>query len=914
MAIEQLESLELDEELKSHLKTWGIQGLTSVQRMALKGGVANGVSMVVCAPTSSGKTLAAEIAVLKALEAGKRCIYLVSHKALADQKYIDFEQRFGFDATKPLASVGLSTGDREEGDPAPQLLVSTYEKALAQLLSGQIDPSSALVVADELQIIGESGRGPNIETLCAVLRQRNLYQLVALTATVGNPNELADWFECDLVECRERDIVLNQEIWYQGSAYSVQFGEEDGEEIVADRSFPSDPIGVAKTLLEMGRGPVLVFTESRNEASRYAETLSQGQSRSADGVQLAEQLDLFSEPTEASEQLQANAQRRVAFHTADLTPQERQVVEQGFLASTFDVCFATSTLAAGVNFPFQSVVFPKLTYEWGPREGSQLTRSDYRNMSGRAGRLGMHLQGYSVLVPANPKELRWANELVLPENDRVSSKLVSLSMRRTVLTLVASGVVKEQSGLRSFFENTYFWYQISEHNPRKLDEVIDKANHAVDWLATEALIEKSDDVFIPTPLGKAVAQSGLLPTTATSFRIVLQKHRDQLETDFDALVAGLIHWICTCTEFRGDAASRFLVFPSARNPVTSTGYLKSQQLLAPFDFSDNQANQCAHALILYAQGVAERKIRVQTNIASGGVHRMAVDVAWVLDGLQRISSAPELDCPQTLSNKLGMLARRVRWGAPPEILDIIRVAQKSGVPGFGRQRAMALFAQGLATFDAILSSGKDKILAVLRNERRTDALLEALTSSIAFGGERYARIHQAVAATLGLSEIVRRCEEEIGVDYEEAIKSLLESESQWVITVLDDGKQQNVPDLLIRLGDHAILLECKTTTKKVPLIKKEEAFAVLQKAVDFDNSFHKVTLGKPAFDEHSKKKVQAAKDITLVEHAAFMEGVLRVLSGSVSPEEFLSWLSCPGLAEIDRLGGERTIDIVQRRA
>ncbi len=150
--------------------------------MQIKGafgaGIADSQSMVVCAPTSGGKTLVAEIAVLKALQNHKRCIYFVSHKALADQKYLDFERRFGFEAPNPIATVGLSTGDREEGDAAPQLLVATYEKGLARLLSGQIEPNAALVVADELQIIGEPGRGPNIETLCAILRQRNLHRAV----------------------------------------------------------------------------------------------------------------------------------------------------------------------------------------------------------------------------------------------------------------------------------------------------------------------------------------------------------------------------------------------------------------------------------------------------------------------------------------------------------------------------------------------------------------------------------------------------------------------------------------------------------------------------------------------------------------------------------------------------------------
>jgi helicase len=95
-----------------------------------------------------------------------------------------------------LASVGLSTGDREEGDVSPQIMVATYEKGFSLLLSGQLDTNALLVVADELQILAEEGRGPNIETLCAIFRQRKIDQVVALTATVGNAQELADWLDC----------------------------------------------------------------------------------------------------------------------------------------------------------------------------------------------------------------------------------------------------------------------------------------------------------------------------------------------------------------------------------------------------------------------------------------------------------------------------------------------------------------------------------------------------------------------------------------------------------------------------------------------------------------------------------------------------------------------------------------------
>ena len=90
------------------------------------------------------------------------------------------------------------------------------------------------------------------------------------------------------------------------------------------------------------------------------------------------------------------------------------------------------------------------------------------------------------------------------------------------------------------------------------------------------------------------------------------------------------------------------------------------------------------------------------------------------------------------------------------------------------------------------------------------------------------------------------------------------------------------------------------------MIKKEAAFAVLQKGTDYGDEISRVTLGKPRFDEMAKVKAAASDDISLVEHVPFMEGILRVLADDITPKEFLSWLVEPGEAEFQRLPGTAT--------
>jgi helicase len=905
MKVAELQGPGVDSWLLERLQSWGIEALTDVQQRALAAGAAAGRSLVVSAPTSSGKTLVGEIAVLCALRSGIRAIYLVSHKALADQKYLDFVARFGEGAAQPLGSVGLNTGDRTEGDIDAQLMVATYEKALGLFLSGQLRPNNALVVADELQILGEPGRGPDIEALCSAFRQRGIRQFVALTATVENPEDIAGWMACDLVRSTHRDVPLYQEIWYGGRAYRTKFGDDSGQEVRGGAVGSNDLGVVVDHLLRLGRGPVLVFTESRREALNFATVFGQSRPRVGIGIALAQQLDLFSEPTESSDQLRENAERRVAFHTADLSPQERQVIERGFTDGKFEVCFATSTLAAGVNFPFRTIVFSKLTYRFGDRAGSHVVRSDYRNMSGRAGRLGMHPDGFAVLLPQNNVELAHANMLVLPDNDRLGSQLVNLSLRKSILTLVASGLASSFAEVMTFFENTLYWYQTLNRNPAKLATLATESGAAVEWLNAHGLIREQAGTLFITPLGNAAAMSGLLPATAVQLAGMLHAIAPELAASFDEWIPGLIYAACASDEFRAERPPRFFPF-TTQTSYESVTFWGTKRLPVELDRNDLKLAHCAHAIALYAEGLADRKIAHITHVPGGTIHRLALDVAWVLDGLHKLSTTPELACPQAVSNQIAMLARRVRWGAPTEALDVLRVAERHGVPGFGRQRAMSLIAQGIATLHDVLGTAKDKLVQLLRSEPRAQALIDAVSSTVGLGPSRLAAAHHKTGKELGIERQVKACDDALGTDYEVAVAALMRVEAAWVVTVLDDGTRPNVPDLLIELGAAQVLLECKTCTKSPALIKKEEAWAVVQKGADFDTAMRRVTLGKPAFDETSKKKAAASKDITLVEHSVFMEGLLRVHGGTLTAADFMSWLGTPGVAELERLGGTPT--------
>ena len=901
MNVSTASELKVEPWLASKLSEWSISNFTDIQQKALIAGASRGVNLVVSAPTSSGKTLVAEIAALTALRTGTRVLYLVSHRALADQKYLDFNLRFGVQSKSPVATVGLSTGDRTEGDVDAQLRVATYEKAIALLLSGQIRPESTLVIGDEFQIICDPARGPDIETLCAIFKQRKVKQFIALTATVENPADLAGWMQCTLVKSSERSVPLHQEIRYERTTYTLTFGQEEGQEVPSSTP-DQDLLKVVADLIAKDRGPVLVFTETKKEAAQYAADFVKDRPRTTSGLTLAEQLELFSEPTDASDKLKSYAERCVAFHTADLSAQERQILESGFAKSDFEVCFATSTLAAGVNYPFKTIVFPKLTFQYREPNYSQLGLADYRNMSGRAGRLGLHDEGFAILLPKNTVELARARHLVSPINEILKSVLLSLSLRKTLLSLVASRVAGSLDEIDVFFENTLYWYQTLERNPQKLAQLKSLCREAVKWLVENGLLFDDEGQLRITQLGKATALSGLLPDTAVKFAKVLRAYSTQLAVSFEQYSDWLVYFCCASSEFRGEKSPRFLPYIHS-DAYGALDFWRTRKALIAIDSADSQLLQCARAIALYVTGELERKIAYTTGLSAGSLQRLALDVAWALEGLHRISTVEDVGCPQNISNQIGLLSRRVRWGVPVETLDLLRVAERHRVPGVGRQRAMALVKYGFNTIQDVLYGGKQKLLAVLKSQLRVDALLKGVESIAGHSPNHMESAHLRVAENLGILPVVERCYREIGTEYEKAILELLHACGISSAKAVDDGIRQNVPDLLLKIGDREAFIECKTTTKSPSLVNKEEAWSVVQKASDFAPSVRRVALGKPAFDETSKKKAAATSELTLVENGIFIEALLRVKNAEISTEQFMVWLCSPGVAEIERLPG-----------
>lgn len=216
MKLETIKKL-IPKEIYQVLKKENIKELRPAQVKAIKQDLLKEKNLLVCTPTASGKTLIAELAGVKSILEGKgKTVYIVPLKALANEKYKDFKKKY-----RHLLKVALSIGDLDASDPylaEYDLIISTSEKmdSLIRHSAPWLHNVKTLVV-DEIHLMNDPGRGPTLEILITMLREilKNV-QIIALSATIGNPKELSKWLNADLIIDNWRPVKLHKGIYYKG--------------------------------------------------------------------------------------------------------------------------------------------------------------------------------------------------------------------------------------------------------------------------------------------------------------------------------------------------------------------------------------------------------------------------------------------------------------------------------------------------------------------------------------------------------------------------------------------------------------------------------------------------------------------------------------------------------------------------
>jgi helicase len=212
----------IPDELFNVLKKEKIETLRPAQSKSIEKGLLENKSLLVCTPTASGKTLIAELAALKSILNGNgKVIYIVPLKALASEKFKDFKKKYSH-----VAKIALSIGDSDSADSYLvdyDLIITTSEK-LDSLIRHHAPWLSLVstIIIDEIHLLNDPGRGPTLEILITILKQLlKKSQIIGLSATIGNPDELAEWLNAELIEDNWRPVKLNKGIYLDGE---IDFG------------------------------------------------------------------------------------------------------------------------------------------------------------------------------------------------------------------------------------------------------------------------------------------------------------------------------------------------------------------------------------------------------------------------------------------------------------------------------------------------------------------------------------------------------------------------------------------------------------------------------------------------------------------------------------------------------------------
>ena len=651
-------------------------------------------SVLVSVPTAAGKTLVAYAALMRAVKAKKKGIYLVPLRALAWEKVEELK-----DICKHIlkgAKVGVSVGDYDKarGLSKYDIIVSTSERADSLI---RHNPSWLTdvncLVSDEIHLLNDSGRGPTLEVTLSKFREINpSIQIIGLSATVSNSKEIADWLDATLVESDFRPVPLRKGIAIEKT---IEWEDDQKKNIILE--------GAEGLSLDNLPEQCLVFVGTRRSAEAQAKKLSKNIGRRLDDED-RKILERFSEKikknadeaTSVDSNISKLISNGVAYHHAGLTNRQRRIIEEAFKSKSLKALCATPTLAAGVNLPAKRVIIRDLSrWDSAFQSNQPLPVLEVQQMLGRAGRPGFDVDGEGILIAKNREQIDFFKENYFEgDTEPVISRLGSEPALRThLLSLIASGTINTKESLHSFLEKTLFGSQgelwRTQHRLNKVLDFLDKeglikikgGNNGDFVAANESLHEKLE----ATSFGKKVSQLYIDPLSGVLIK-------NALESDVEANPLGLLHTIARTP----DIYSLYVRKNEMETYLTHLMQMESDLMLPPpvehveleFYLWDLKT-----ALLLtdWIEETPEEHLLKRYSTTPGDIRAKVETAEWILYAMCELS---ELIAPKH-TKLITELQIRVNNGVRKELLPLLEL------DSVGRVRARSLFNAGFTSQNSV---------------------------------------------------------------------------------------------------------------------------------------------------------------------------------------------------------------------
>ncbi len=931
--------------------------LSDIQNEALVAGVGRGSSLLVVSPTSTGKTQIALWAIAKSVENACNVVYLVTHRALAKQKFEDFKSLLLAPYFEDSGSaLVIATGDYVEDasgevvtNPlgAP-VLVATYEKYLALLSSSGIpaDMTSTVIVCDEIQLIGDEHRGQHVEVLLTLLRNAGWKQFLGLSAVLEprDAKDLADWLGVSLVINQTREKHLHYECWNDNgiAAVTTEQPENIEEGIPLPAGTKLDTISVLTFLLKQKSPPpplpIIVFCMRKQDTYELAQKFADEHVK-----QEQKQLSLPFEgvpETSANTILSKIMAKRVAFHNADLIDEERHVVEQHLLDGKLDVVFATSTLAAGVNFPLGAAIFASWQRWNGSRRSYVAIEADeFHNMAGRVGRMGFEHEQGRVIFIANKSELRLAKRyLNLGALPSLQPRITPTRFDQLVLQLVASGLCKHNDDVNELVCSTFSALREQSTNPSSFDTWPEKLSDAIISLRDECfIIEGSSGNLATTPVGKAVAFSGLLPDTSSFLlkymvnkvsRLVPLLPTQESQGDVTRFVFSLLSACYSAPEFRTynkKPPTRFLPYPLENKIIYDVKTNRHDLPESAWEVDPTPIN-AAGITLDWIEGTELRKLEsMLPQMSAGMLREMFRNCVWALQGFASIVEAAadgtvpaslrpkefrEVEVDLALVRRLPRVMRRLSFrigeGLPDDVLWMKELYSLDSSFKLFRTEILDLRKRGFIRPEQVIlgSADADQVRVSVFEKAKPSPQAKAnwlrdicrdwkkdLRKRI---GER----HGKRARRCPNVSLVQEFYTSRGTEFEFVFEKILAA-LRIKFEKLDDKTKTGAPDYLIELKDSPLLvleLKSKDGDKLVEYNKAVEVLAASE--VHGHKDVFCVTLCHPGVDPSVPLVIASCGRLSVVESTDLGEALLRLCEGTLTQNQLWKWLATPGQALI----------------
>ena len=688
-----IERLDLPESAIEFLKSQGYEKLYPPQADSVKSGLLSGQSVLVSAPTASGKTLIAMLAMLGYLSKNKgKVVYLSPLKALAHEKFLEFKKLEKLSVGNKIKTA-ISTGDFENIETnlgKSNILIMTNEKMDSIIRYGAewID-DIGLVIADEVHLIGDESRGPTLEMILTQLKLLEPRpQIVGLSATITNSDELASWLDCKLVKNDWRPVPLSEGVCYSGV---VTMG--GGKTFKVEQSIRGTPIDLGVQSVQDG-GQSLVFAETRTRSKSLATKAADAVSKilkaedTKDLEKASRKILSENEHTELVETLASLVKKGVAFHHAGLNQNCRTAIETEFRKGTIKLLSSTPTLAAGVNLPARRVVISNVN-RYNAKIGANRPISilEYKQLCGRAGRPQYDKYGEAIIVVRNESTEDLIDYYVNGEPEPIESKITDdKSLRTHVLSVIVTNPGIKKQDILEFFLQTLGGRQSRKSTIKFAIDI------SLRFLSSQDLLVEKGGRYAATKFGQRTSMLYIDPFTATSFRDAVKNVSKQ-----GRHTLGFLHLISNCEEF-------FPKFSLRKQDYETTSLLIENNLSEMLEpISEYDCSRSLLALHSWITESSELSLSNNLGIESGDMHRMKETANWLSYCLREISKHAER---ADLLEELGDLRNRIVHGVREELVDLVRVK------GIGRVRARALYKRGIKTRDDLRKIPVNKLAEI----------------------------------------------------------------------------------------------------------------------------------------------------------------------------------------------------------